>query len=147
MVKYTRKFILVMYGLLQVGILVNDLLAQRLGNHGYYQVKNTQFLWCHVWHPISFTLVVNNFGTGYDGCYHADHIMGALKIYYEIITTDWEVSLYCGVTTKFNYEKWYVNNLMPGYVNNTLHHCNHEKSTKPQHQPYPSTERTYGADS
>ena len=33
-----------MYGLPQAGILVKTLLAQRLSNHGYYQVKNTRIV-------------------------------------------------------------------------------------------------------
>ena len=41
-----------MYGLPQAVILANNILAQRLINHGYYQVKQTQGLWLHVWRPI-----------------------------------------------------------------------------------------------
>ena len=54
-----------MYRLPQSGILANNLIAQRLSNHGYYQVKQTPGLWQHVWRPISFTLLVENFGIGY----------------------------------------------------------------------------------
>ena len=57
----------VVYVLPQAGILEKNLLAQRLSNHGYYQVKKKQILWQHVWRPISFTLVVEDFGIGYLG--------------------------------------------------------------------------------
>ena len=65
------------------------LLAQRLGNHGYYQVKHTPGSWQHIWRPILFILVVNNFGIEYVRRAHTDHIMSALKMHYEKITTDW----------------------------------------------------------
>ena len=56
-----------MHGLPQAGNLAKTSLAQRLHNHGYYQVKNTPGLWQHLWRPISFTLVVDDFGIGYAG--------------------------------------------------------------------------------
>ena len=58
------EFIRGMYGLQQAGILVKQLLAQNLINHGYYQVKKPG-LWRHVRRPISFTLVVDYFVIGY----------------------------------------------------------------------------------
>ena len=58
-----------------------------------------------MWRPISLTLVVDNFGIGYVGIDHADHIMSALKICYNNITMYWEGKLYCGITMKFNYTK------------------------------------------
>ena len=97
-----------MYGLPQAGIIANNLPAQLLGNNGYYQVKNTSGLWHHIWSTISFTFAVEDFGIGYIGSEHADHLMSTLKIYYEKITTDWEGSLYCGITMKWNDVKWYV---------------------------------------
>ena len=57
----------VMYVLPQAGTLVNNLLAQCLHNHVYYQVKRTPGLWRHVWRAILFTLVVDDFGIGYAG--------------------------------------------------------------------------------
>ena len=41
-----------------------------------------------------------DFGIGYVGCEHADHLMSALKMYYEYITKYWEGKLYCGITMK-----------------------------------------------
>jgi hypothetical protein len=50
-----------MYGLLQAGIIVLELLAKRLKEHGYTQSKTTPGLWTHKWHPITFSLLVNDF--------------------------------------------------------------------------------------
>ena len=70
-------------GIPQAVIIANNLLTQCLGNHRYYQVKHTPGFWCHVWNPISSTLVVNNFGIEYVGREQADNLMSALNIYDE----------------------------------------------------------------
>ena len=72
-----------MYGLPQGGVLVNNLIAQQLSNHGYYQVKHTPGFWRHVWRPILFTFVEDNFGICYVVREHADYLISALKMYYE----------------------------------------------------------------
>ncbi len=54
-----------MYGLPQAGIIVQDLLTKQLNKAGYQQRKITPGYWQHDWHPISFTLVVDNFGAKY----------------------------------------------------------------------------------
>ncbi len=51
-----------MYGLPQAGRLANKLLAKRLDQEGYYQCQYTPGLWRHKWRPITFCLVVDNFG-------------------------------------------------------------------------------------
>ena len=51
-----------MYGLPQAGKLAQDQLSKRLNKEGYYQIKTTPEYWRHEWRPISFTLVVDNFG-------------------------------------------------------------------------------------
>ena len=76
------------------------LIAHHLHNHGYYQVKHTPGIWRHVRRPISFTFLVVNFGVGYVGRENVDHLMSALKIYYDTIKTDWEGKLYCGIKMK-----------------------------------------------
>jgi hypothetical protein len=50
------------YGLLQVGIIAQVLLAKRLKEHGYTQSETTPGLWTHEWYLITFSLVVDNFG-------------------------------------------------------------------------------------
>jgi len=54
-----------MYGLTQAGLLTNELLEQRLNKHGYFQSKLVPGLWKHTTRPISFTLVVDDFGVKY----------------------------------------------------------------------------------
>ena len=53
-----------------------------------------------MWRPISFKLAVEDFGTGYFGREHKDHLMSAMKIYYENITTDCDRKLYCNIEMK-----------------------------------------------
>jgi hypothetical protein len=48
-------------GLPHLGILVNKLLQKRLAPHGYYACVNTHRLWKHETHPITFSLVVDDF--------------------------------------------------------------------------------------
>ena len=72
--------------------------------------------------------------------------MSALNMYYEKITTDWEGKLYCGISMKYDYAKINVDISMPGYLKGYLYQFNHKTTKTPQHQPYPATERTYGAD-
>jgi hypothetical protein len=67
-----------MYGLPQVGILANQLLARRLAIHGYHQTKFTPGFWRHVTRPIQFTLEVDDFGVQYVGKEHAQHLIDAL---------------------------------------------------------------------
>ena len=55
-----------MYGLPQAGMLANKLLKRRLAQHGYYEVRHTPGYWRHMWRPIDFTLVVDDFGVGYE---------------------------------------------------------------------------------
>ena len=56
-----------MYGLKQAGRLANDLLSQRLCKHGYYECATTPGLWGHKWRPVTFVLIVDNFGVQYKG--------------------------------------------------------------------------------
>ena len=71
-------------GLPQAGILANKLLRQRLLPHGYYECANTPGLWKHEWRPISFTLVVDDFGVKYIGQEHVNHLIRCLKEAYAL---------------------------------------------------------------
>ncbi|MCP4748318.1 MAG: hypothetical protein GY874_19600, partial [Desulfobacteraceae bacterium] len=68
-----------MYGLPQAGILANKLLKKRLAKHGYFELPHTPGLWKHVTRPISFTLVVDDFGIKYVGKEHLGHLLAAIK--------------------------------------------------------------------
>ena len=55
------------YGLLQSGKLDNDLLRKYIAKHGYYECATTPVLWRHQWSPITFVLLVDDFGVEYVG--------------------------------------------------------------------------------
>ena len=80
------------YGLPQAGILANKLLRERLRPHGYYKVPHTPGLWKHIARPISFTLVVDDFGIKYVGREHVEHLLNVLKQHYKL-AEDWKGEL------------------------------------------------------
>ena len=92
-----------MYGLPQAGMLANKLLKRHLAKHRYYEVRHTPGYWRHVWRPIDFTLVVDDFGMGYEGNEHALHLLQTLRQYYDAVSIDWTGTLYCGITLKWDY--------------------------------------------
>jgi hypothetical protein len=62
-----------MHGLPQAGILTNELLQRNLDQDGYRPTTHTHGLWTHDNRPISFSLVVDDFGVRYFGREHAEH--------------------------------------------------------------------------
>jgi hypothetical protein len=68
-----------MYGLPQAGILANELLQRNLTKDGYRPTQHTHSLWTHDTRPISFSLVVDDFGVKYVGREHAEHLMAYVK--------------------------------------------------------------------
>ena len=131
------------YGLPMAGALANKLLRERLAPHGYYEVAHTPGLWRHVTRPISFTLVVDDFGVKYVGKEHAQHLVDTLKKYYDI-AEDWEGDLYCGITLDWDYEKRTLDISLPGYIKKVLQRFEHTDPTKPQNCPYQPNPRKYG---
>jgi hypothetical protein len=75
-----------MHGLPHAGILANQLLRKRLAPHGYTEAKYTPALWQHDTRPITFTLVVDDFGMKYLGNEHTQHLITTLKKYYTVAT-------------------------------------------------------------
>ena len=133
-----------MYGLPQAGILANKLLKERLEPHGYTEVAHTPGLYRHKWRPISFTLVVDDFGIKYVGKEHADHLIGALRQQYSKVEVDWTGGLYCGIKLNWNYNERWVDTMMPDYVTKKLTQYNHPKPKRPQHCPYTPAPVQYG---
>ena len=78
------KFVKGMYVLPQAGKIANDLLQKRLKEYGYYQCQYTPGLYKHVWRPVTFTLVVDDFGVKFVGDQHANHLKSTLEKYYDI---------------------------------------------------------------
>jgi hypothetical protein len=78
-----------MYGLPKAGIIAQDLLTKRLQKAGYRQSKDTPGYWRHDWRPISFTLVVNDFGVKYINKDDVEHLISVLQQDYKV-DTDWD---------------------------------------------------------
>jgi hypothetical protein len=77
-----------MYSLPQAGIIAQELLEHQLLKAGYTQSKIAPGYWRHKWRPISFTLVVDDFGVKYIGREHVLHLIKVLKGHYEV-EEDW----------------------------------------------------------
>jgi hypothetical protein len=90
-----------MYGLPQGRIIVQELLAKRLKEHGYTQSQTTPGLWTHEWCPITFSLVVEDFGVKYIGEEHAQHLLQMVQKYYTC-SFEKEGERYCGLTIKWD---------------------------------------------
>ena len=133
-----------MYGLPQAGILANKLLAKRLGKAGYYQCQYTPGLWRHVWHPITFCLVVDDFGIKTVRLKHAKHLQSELEKYYEC-SMDWKGELFCRVHLHWDYKNRTVRLSMPDYARNELLKFGHPTPLKPQHSPYQASPVHYGS--
>jgi hypothetical protein len=91
-----------MYGLQQAGIIAQELLAKRLKEHGYTQSETTPGLWTHEWRPITFSLIVDDFGvntseksmpsTSYKWCKNIIHAHSKRKgkdVLFSWVTPSW----------------------------------------------------------
>jgi hypothetical protein len=92
-----------LYGLPHAGILANELLQCNLAKDCYRPTQHTHGLWKHDTHPISFLLVVDDFGVKYIGREHTKHLMECIKTNYNI-SSDWKGSAYCGLTLEWEYK-------------------------------------------
>ncbi len=104
-----------MYGLPQAGIIAQELLENRLKEHGYTQMETTPGLWTHEWCPIIFSLVVDNFGVKYIGEEHAQHLLQMMQKYYTCLFKK-KGERYCGLTIKWDYVGKKVHLSMPSYI-------------------------------
>ena len=98
-----------------MGLLANELLKTHLNSRGYHQSKLVPGLWTHEWHPIQFTLAVDDFGVKYIGKEHPKQLFKVLWENYSI-TTDWSGSRYIGIMLGWDYKKQRVHLSMPRYV-------------------------------
>ena len=111
---------------------------------GYTQSKVTPGFWTHAWRPISFTLLVDDFGVKYVGKEHANHLVRVLKEKYEI-SEDWGGKKYIGLTFDCDYRKRQVHVSMTGYVNMAMIRFKHQAPKRRQDQPYQHVIPSYGA--
>jgi hypothetical protein len=113
-----------MHELPHAGILANELLQRNLAKDGYRPTQHTHGLWTHDTRPISFSLVVDDFGVKYVGREHDKHLMACIRKNYNI-SSDWNGGAYCGLTLDWDYKKRTVDLSTPGYIKTTLHKYQH----------------------
>jgi hypothetical protein len=117
-----------MYGLPQAGILASELLQRNLAKDGYRPTTHTHGLRTHNTLPISFSLVVDDFGVKYVGGEHAEHLMACIKKKYNI-SSNWNGTAYCGLALDWDYKKCLdtsktrsiSTNILPQHVLSTHH--------------------------
>jgi hypothetical protein len=120
-----------MYGLPQAGILATELLQRNLAKDGYRPTNHTHGLWTHNNRPISFSLVVDDFGLNNVSREHAEHLMTCIKKKYNI-SSDWNGTDYCGLTLEWDYKNRTVDLSMPGYIKSALHKYQHPAPARPE---------------
>jgi hypothetical protein len=108
-----------MYGLKYAGLIAKLLLDKRLAIAGYHEKKNTPCLYQHESRPISFTLVVDDFGIkSQTHALDKQHLLDTLRQHYTITTGDG--SKYVGISFDWQYAEQKVVLSMPGYVEKAL---------------------------
>jgi hypothetical protein len=114
-----------MYELPHEGIPARKLLQRNLAKDGYRPTQQTHGTWTHDTRPISFLLVVDDFGVKYVGREYAEHLMACIKKKFNI-SSDWNVGAYCGFFIGLGLQKRhsgliYARTLMaPSIKTNTL---------------------------
>jgi hypothetical protein len=126
----------------QAGILANKLLHKHFLLHGYYKCADTPGLWKHETRPISFMLVVDNFGIKYDGQEQVYHFISCIKQHYKL-TKVWIGGLYCKIKLNWDYTLQTIDILMPGYIKILRQKYKHCMPTKPQHCLYSLSPKQY----
>ena len=75
--------------------------------HGYMEATHTPGYWKHMWKPISWTLIVDDFGFKYTNKRHMDKLLRILSQWH-VMKMDWGGTSFRGITLKWNYdgERW-----------------------------------------
>ena len=107
------------------------------------QSKLTPSFWTHKWHPISFSLCVDDFSVKYNGKQHADHLISVLKDHYTI-SQYWKGQHYLGIDLDWDHQNRVFHLSMLKYVANAIKNFHHKHPQKPQDQTYPHIKTIYG---
>ena len=100
--------------------------GEKITQHeGYYQITHTPGLWRQTTRPIQFILIVDDFCIKYVGKEHALHLEPSLHPKFKEVAPDWDVTLFCGISLKWDYENNTVDLSMPGYIDSMLHIFQH----------------------
>ncbi len=102
-------------------------------------------MWYHETCPITFTLVVDDFGVKYVNKDNADHLIASIKKDY-LLTKDWLGNLYCGIQLNGDYAGRTVDISMPGYIKKKLQEYGHIIPRKIQGCPYSPEPKKNGAE-
>ena len=132
------------FGLKQSGKIAHDDLVEHLAKHGYIQAKNTDGLFVHGLHDISFTLVVDDFGIMYKNKEDADHLISIMRGKYKF-KVDFDAKQYIGIHIKWNYSERTVRCSMRGYVQQALEDLKHIFTGKHHYAPSKIDRPDYGA--
>jgi hypothetical protein len=95
--------------------------------------------------PISFTLIVDNFGVKYVFKNDVNHLITSFETTYTL-TEDWTGNLYCGITLKWDYVNQNVNISMPNYIKKKLQEYGHIIPTHLHSCPYHPEPRKFGTE-
>ncbi len=133
------------WGLPQAGILANKRLRWNLAPFGYSECVNTPGLWKHDTRPISFTLIVNDFGEKYVSKDDVNHLIDSIKLTYTL-TKDWMGNLYCGITLEWDYVHRHIHISMPNYIKKKLQEYGHVIPTRIHSRPYHPEPNKYGSE-
>jgi hypothetical protein len=119
------------------------LLQRTLAKDGYRPTQHTHGLWKHNTRPLSFSLVVDDFGVKYVVREHAEHLMECIKKN-DNISSDWKGSAYCDLTLEWDYKNHTMDLSMPGYIKAALHKYQHAAPARPEHAPHTWNPPIYG---
>ena len=133
-----------MYGLPQAGKIANDVLVPYLAQHGYHQSKRIPGLFQHETRPVSFCLIVDDFGVKYVGKEHAEHLRDVIAQKYAM-TEDWTGETFCGLHLDWDYDNRTVDVSLPNYIAKALQRFQHPTPTKPEHAPHAWIKPNYGS--
>jgi hypothetical protein len=112
---------------------------------GYFKHANTSDLWSHNTRPISFTLVVDNFGVKNVKKEDVDHLIASFRKT-DTLTEDRSGTLYCSIALEWDLINRKVNISMPGYIQKKLQEYNHIVSHTRKTCPYPPAPKLYGTE-
>ena len=133
-----------MYGLPQAGKLAHDQLKAHLKKFGYAPCRLTPGLWKHQTRPISFTLVVDDFGVKYVNEEDLNHLIASLRQKYEL-HVDLTGSFMLGMSITWDYANRHVDISMAKYIKKALAKFQHNQPPHHQAQPHRWTPPVYGA--
>jgi hypothetical protein len=133
------------WGLAQAGILATKCLRRKLAPFGYLECENTPGLWRRETRPISFTLVVDDFGVKYVNKEDVDHLIASIKPTYSL-TEDWTGNLYCGIALEWDYKNGHIDISMLGYMKKKMQEYGHTMPKRLQPCLYSPEPKKYGSE-